>query len=707
MKKVKFIQQLSETGCGIAAICMILNFYGCKIYVADLNQKFNIARDGISVKDLMKVSNEYGLNSKAIKLKDKKNLMQIQGLFPCICIKDNNHYIVLERIKNNYVFYLDPEIGRISLKIEEFIELFTGVILSFTPNDSFRKVKKKKYTLKILRLGLFDKKIASFIVMVSIMIQLMTLFTPWFTKYIIDDVIGKDFNENRWILFVYPLVFVLAYGLFSFVRYVMIAFLEKKYIASLKQSIVQKIFKLPLTFFDVRPVGEIISRINNIDALQQIITNIITSVFIDFVTIIIVLIAMFKSSKNLTFLIFAIGLLLCGVIYIFLRVVDKKNMDTIVNREKTQSYLMQLFSNVSVMKTIGSNQRITEKWHKYYDNQILSEYNREKILGFYQSFMISYRLLPTLIILFYGSVLISDKIMTIGEMMAFISLTNLFLNPLATIIQNIFDFQYSSKLIDRLTEIILEDEEIVNNGDDITVIDSIEFKNVRFSYTGNNEESVIDGISFKLKKGERLSLVGKTGCGKTTIIKLLLSLYHKYDGEILINNKDIKQYNLDSYRKLFGVVLQNQMFFNDTIRNNVDILNSHTDEEVLSALKIASFEEDVKKMPFNIYTHIGDNGYNLSGGQRQRLAIARVLLQKPKLIILDEGTNQLDAITEEKIMENLRDRKITLITITHRLPTIISSDQILFLDNGKIVDRGKHNDILNRNAVYKGLFNKQ
>ncbi|HFI0960726.1 TPA: peptidase domain-containing ABC transporter, partial [Streptococcus suis] len=484
-------------------------------------------------------------------------------------------------------------------------------------------------------------------------------------------------------------------------------FLEKKYIASLKQSIVQKIFKLPLTFFDVRPVGEIISRINNIDALQQIITNIITSVFIDFVTIIIVLIAMFKSSKNLTFLIFAIGILLCGVIYIFLRVVDKKNMDTIVNREKTQSYLMQLFSNVSVMKTIGSNQRITEKWHKYYDNQILSEYNREKILGFYQSFMISYRLLPTLIILFYGSVLISDKIMTIGEMMAFISLTNLFLNPLATIIQNIFDFQYSSKLIDRLTEIILEDEEIVDNGDDITVIDSIEFKNVRFSYTGNNEESVIDGISFKLKKGERLSLVGKTGCGKTTIIKLLLSLYHKYDGEILINNKDIKQYNLDSYRKLFGVVLQNQMFFNDTIRNNVDILNSHTDEEVLSALKIASFEEDVKKMPFNIYTHIGDNGYNLSGGQRQRLAIARVLLQKPKLIILDEGTNQLDAITEEKIMENLRDRKITLITITHRLPTIISSDQILFLDNGKIVDRGKHNDILNRNAIYKGLFNKQ
>lgn len=382
-------------------------------------------------------------------------------------------------------------------------------------------------------------------------------------------------------------------------------------------------------------------------------------------------------------------------------------MDAIVNREKTHSYLIQLFSNVSAMKTIDGNQGITEKWNEYYNNQILSEYRREKTLGSYQSFMIAYRLFPTLVILLYGSNLINEKIMTIGEMMAFISLTNLFLNPLATIIQNIFDFQFSSKLIDRLTEIILEDEEIVNSGEYIKAIDSIEFKNVRFSYTGDFNENVIDGISFKLKKSERLSLVGKTGCGKTTIIKLLLSLYHKYEGDILINNKNIEQYNIESYRKLFGVVLQDQMFFNDTIRNNVDILKNHTDEEVILALKIASLNEDVKKMPFNIYTHIGDNGYNLSGGQRQRLAIARVLIQKPKLIILDEGTNQLDAITEDKIMRNLRDRNITLITITHRLSTITSSDQILFLNNGKIVDKGKHSDLQNRNNEYKELFNKQ
>lgn len=218
---------------------------------------------------------------------------------------------------------------------------------------------------------------------------------------------------------------------------------------------------------------------------------------------------------------------------------------------------------------------------------------------------------------------------------------------------------------------------------------------------------VADNISFKLKKGQSLSIIGKTGCGKTTIVKLLLSIYSQYKGNILLNNINIKNYNLDTYRKIFGVVLQDQMFFNDTIRNNLDISNEHTDEEIYLALKIACFDEEVQKMPFNIHTQIGDNGSNLSGGQRQRLAIARALLTKPKIIISDEGTNQLDAITENKIMKKLRDENISLILITHRLSSIIFSDEILLLDNGRIVDRGTHKELKDRSDFYCSLIDKQ
>ncbi|VYU14826.1 putative multidrug resistance ABC transporter ATP-binding/permease protein YheI [Peptoniphilus gorbachii] len=368
---------------------------------------------------------------------------------------------------------------------------------------------------------------------------------------------------------------------------------------------------------------------------------------------------------------------------------------------------MQIFSNVLLIKTSVGYQSSIKKWNEFYNRQISLEYNREKILGLYQSFMMSYRLLPTFIILLIGSFIINSGLMTTDEMMAFITLTNIFFNPLATIMQTIFDSQYTISIIDRLMEITLDDDEITDKGRNISEFEKLELKNVSFSYNNNYENMVVDNISFKLKKGQSLSIIGKTGCGKTTIVKLLLSIYSQYKGNILLNNINIKNYNLDTYRKIFGVVLQDQMFFNDTIRNNLDISNEHTDEEIYLALKIACFDEEVQKMPFNIHTQIGDNGSNLSGGQRQRLAIARALLTKPKIIILDEGTNQLDAITENKIMKKLRDENISLILITHRLSSIIFSDEILLLDNGRIVDRGTHKELKDRSDFYCSLIDKQ
>lgn len=707
MKKVKFIQQLSESGCGVAALCMILNFYGCKIHIAELNKKINVSRDGVSIKSLISLSNDFGLKSKAVQLKNKKSLICTKEIFPCICIKNNSHYIVLEKVKNNDVVYIDPELGRIRISVDEFNEFFNGIVIIFTPTKQFKKRKKGKNTINLLKLGFLDKKLVLILVCISLLIQILTLFTPWFTRYIIDDVIGNNLNKDINYLFICSIIFVLLYGVFSYVRALLISILQKKYIYSLKRKIVEKTFKLPLKFFDIRPSGEIISRINNIDLLQHSITNMIMAIFIDLLTIIISSLAMIKVSRELAIINFILGFILCIIVFVLLKIVDKKNIDSIASREKTQSYLMQIFSNVLLIKTSVGYQNSIKKWNEFYNRQISLEYNREKILGLYQSFMMSYRLLPTFIILLIGSFIINSGLMTTGEMMAFITLTNIFFNPLATIMQTIFDSQYTISIIDRLMEITLDDDEITDKGRNISEFEKLEFKNVSFSYNNNYENMVVDNISFKLKKGQSLSIIGKTGCGKTTIVKLLLSIYSQYKGNILLNNINIKNYNLDTYRKIFGVVLQDQMFFNDTIRNNLDISNEHTDEEIYLALKIACFDEEVQKMPFNIHTQIGDNGSNLSGGQRQRLAIARALLTKPKIIILDEGTNQLDAITENKIMKKFRDENISLILITHRLSSIIFSDEILLLDNGRIVDRGTHKELKDRSDFYCSLIDKQ
>ncbi|HGC9720903.1 TPA: peptidase domain-containing ABC transporter [Streptococcus agalactiae] len=706
MKHIKFIQQLSETGCGIAALAMILHYHGCKIHVAELSKESNISRDGVSLKELMRLADIYGLTGKAVQLNSNEFINSISDKFPCIAVVENNHYVVIDCIRKDKITYIDPQVGQINLSIDEFNEFFSGVMVFFQKNNKFVKKKSNINRFDFLKMGLIDRKIVAIVLILSVIVQLLTLFTPWITRYIIDDVIGKNVNSNLWLMVCCSIIFVIVYGTLSYIRLKIINLFEKKYVSSLKKIIVEKVFKLPLKFFDVRSAGDMISRINGIDSLQQILTNVITSVFIDFTTVIIVAIVMLKSSIVLSSIIYFLGIVLCVFLIFFLRIVDKRNIDSILKREKTQSYLIESFSNVSVMKTLGVSQAITNKWNEYYGKQIHSEYKRENTLGFYQSFMLSYRMLPTFVVLFVGSFLINKNEMTVGEMMAFVALANVFLNPLSIIIQNIFDFQYSSTIIDRLAEIVCEDEEL-SCGEEIEDFKNLEFRDIGFSYAQNSGEKTISNVSFMLKKGERISFVGKTGCGKTTIVKLILSLYNPDAGDILVNSKKLKEYDLKSYRKLFGTVLQDELFFNDTLRNNIDLTRTHTDEDVKEAIKLACFDEDVNQMPFKLNTQIGDNGCNLSGGQRQRLAIARMLINRPQIVILDEGTNQLDAITEKNILGRLTEKNISLITITHRLSTVSSSDRIYFVKNGYIIDSGKYNELCNRNVECKKLFQAQ
>lgn len=706
MKHIKFIQQLSETGCGIAALTMILNHYDCNVHVAELSKESNISRDGVSLKELIRAAENYGLTGKAVMLNSNESLNLIVDKFPCIAVIENNHYVVIDSVKKEKITYVDPQLGKVVLGISEFDEKFSGIILFFEKNINFKKKKSSIKRFDFLKMGLIDRKIVIIVIIMSIIVQLFTLFTPWITKYIIDDVIAKKVNSEISLLIFGSVVFVIAYGILSFIRMKFIIFFEKKYVSSLKKIIVEKVFKLPLKFFDVRSGGDMVSRINSIDSLQQILTNVVTSIFIDFTTVIIVAIVMFRNSTILSFTTYSLGVVLCAFLMFFLKSVDKRNVDSIVKREKAQSYLIESFSNVSIMKTLGVSQAITNKWNEYYDRQIHSEFKRENLLGFYQSFMLSYRMIPTFIILFVGSFLINKNAMTVGEMMESAALANLFLNPLSVIIQNMFDFQYSSTIIDRLAEITYEDEEIFI-GEEIKDFKSLEFKKVSFSYSHNNYEKTVEDISFELKKGEMISFVGKTGCGKTTIVKLILSLYSPDIGEIYINSKSIKECNLKTYRQFFGTVLQDELFFNDTLRNNVDLTKTHSDEEIEEAINLACLDDDVDDMPFKLNTHIGDNGCNLSGGQRQRLAIARVLINKPQIIILDEGTSQLDVITERKILSRLKNKGISLITITHRLSTISESDRIYFIKEGRIIETGKYEELYNKNQECRELLRRQ
>ncbi|HEM3585971.1 TPA: ATP-binding cassette domain-containing protein, partial [Streptococcus suis] len=361
------------------------------------------------------------------------------------------------------------------------------------------------------------------------------------------------------------------------------------------------------------------------------------------------------------------------------------------------------FSNLLFLKVSARGDVSYSKWKEMFSNELRFDVERENYLNIFQTFISVYRLLPNVLILILGSIEVQQHTMSLGSLMSFLSLVSLVLSPIALIVQNCFQFQFCFTILDRVFDIIYTPEE--KNKFSISkmpALKRITFSGLNFSYGSGSK--VIDDIALTIRRGERIAIVGKTGCGKTTLIKLLLRLYEVEEGTVLYNDNDINLFDLNSYRKNFGVVLQNDVMFNDTILSNIDLTHSHSMEDIITAANLAKLDTEINNMPMGYYTSVGDNGNNLSGGQRQRLAIARAILQNPEIIIFDEGTGQLDSITEKQIMDNLKYRGITQIFITHRLSNAKEYDSIVVMDNGKIIDIGKHDELCSKEGMYKKLF---
>lgn len=702
MKKVKFIQQLSDTSCGLACLAMILDYHGCETNLYELCCDFENSRDGLSIRELKNIASSFGMDSRATEVLDYKSFFSKEIFAPYIALTSNAHYVVVEKHDGNNVIFIDPEKGRITENLSEFLTSISGIVIFFSPNMKFIKRKRHNDFFKLLKIGKIDIKRLCCISLISIMVQSLTLLLPFVTRFMIDNVIGEGEVYSLEML-ISVVALILFYALFSFLRTKLIIIVEKKYIFTIKDTVVSKIFALPMKFFDSRSSGEILSRINNLDSLEKIISSGISSLLIDLSTVIISFIAMSMISGYFTLIITFFAIFLFVVLYFLLKKLDEKNSNYVSSKELTQGYLMEIFSNLLFLKVSARGEVSYSKWKEMFGKEIEVNVERENYLNIFQTFISIYRLVPNFLILILGGIEVQQHLMSLGSLMSFLSLVTLVLSPISIIVQNCFQFQFCLTILDRVFDILYTSEEENNFSiSKIPELEMITFRDLNFSY--GSRCKVIDDITLTIKKGERIAIVGKTGCGKTTLIKLLLRLYEVDRNTILYNGIDINVFDLNNYRKNFGVVLQNDVMFNDTIVSNIDLTHSHSMEDVVIATNLAELDVDINNMPMGYYTSVGDNGNNLSGGQRQRLAIARALLQNPKIMIFDEGTGQLDSVTEKKIMDNLKYRGITQVFITHRLSNAQEYDSIVVMDNGKIIDIGKHDELYSKEGLYKSLF---
>jgi|GEM_PF-666788 len=705
--KLKFVRQLSQTSCGAACVTMILNYYGNKIQIFEVSKHCSPSRNGTTLKELTKVCTYYGIKTKAVEMASFDRIEEIKNFFPCIAVIESHHYVVITKIKKGKIYYNDPQYGEIVSLISEFGSLFSGVLLLLEPTDKLHKSKKKVSYLSVLKLGKISISLFIGILISTIILQALSLFSPWVTQYMIDCIVSKQNYMDITSFLISSIIVVVVYGLMNYLRQFLSMIMERRYISNIKKAIVDKIFRIPLDFFDTRSSGEIATRINNIDTLKHTISQIGSSMTVDLLSIIIFGIVMLINSFFLSLIVFVFAAFLCVILIISLKAIKRRNLDVLLSQEVTQSYLVEALSNMVIVKSSSFGSSIADKWNELHNNQLEKSIDREKILNIYRSFLLSFRMLPPLIILVVGSTLIGKDGFTLGTLMSFVTISSLFLSPISIFVQNFFELQYAASILDRIMEIMYTDDEVETGSKIAYSIDRIEFCNVSFSYSTEDGILVLSGVDFEIEKGDKIAFIGKTGCGKTTLIKLMLGLYHPISGLIRINGHPLNEYNLDSYRKKFGVVLQDAMFFNDTIKNNIDLTKSHSIEQIRKAARLACLSDEIEKMPLGYDTFIGDNGRNISGGQRQRLAIARAFIENPAIVLFDEGTNQLDAITEKMIYENLKSNHITQIVITHRLPTVQDADNIFLIENGRIVDSGTHEQLVKASEYYNALFENQ
>ncbi len=591
------------------------------------------------------------------------------------------------------------------------------------PPMAVEKAKDFKGTIKKLWRYLSKYKIALIIVLLfTIASTIFSVVGPKIlgnaTTELFNGVISKytggagiNFTKIGKIL-LFLLILYICSAIFSYIQGIIMTNISQKLAYRLRKEVSKKINKLPMKFYDNKTHGEILSVItNDIDTLSQNLNIEATQVISSVATIIGILIMMFSIDWIMTL----VALLTLPLSIVIIAFIMKKSQGYFKSQ---QNYLAdvngeveEMFSNQSVIRVFNAESKMISKFE--YDNNKLADvaWKSNFVSGLMHPIMNFVGNLGYVVIAILGSYFAIIGRITVGNIQSFIQYTKNFTNPIAQIAQISNMLQSMVAASERVFEFLDEEEEKEKNKKFIPtnkIEGSVEFKNVKFGY--NQDKIIINDFSAKVKPGQKIAIVGPTGAGKTTIVKLLMRFYDLNSGEILVDGHNINDYRKEDIRGLFGMVLQDTWLFNGTIMENIRYGKLEaTDDEVIEACKMAHVHHFIQTLPDGYNMMLNEETTNISGGQKQLLTIARAILADPKILILDEATSSVDTRTEiliQKAMDKLMEGRTSFI-IAHRLSTIKNADLILVMDSGDIVEQGTHEELLKKNGFYAKLYNSQ
>lgn len=688
MKKHLIVKQDGYKECGAASLLSIIRYYNGNIPINKLVEMTNTDKTGTNFYYLKNAANKIGLEAIGYKIENINQLSKINKPFICQLINHNyEHFVVIYSIKKNKVIMMDPAIGERTINIDEFKKLWTGYILIFSPIKKLLFYQEKKYLNQIISKTLTNNKCIVYNILIfSIIYTIFSCISTLYLQIIVDKCLEIEIHNIIIVTFFFAIILLIK-CISYFFRNKLLIYINQKLDCSIFLNTFHKILLLPLNYYKNRTTGEITSRINDLIYVKNILNKLIITVLLDIVIFICSGIILLNINPLLFIFLVIIMIIYLLILYIFRPILKQYTNKNQTHSALIESFLIESINSYETIKNMSNEDKIMDKMEKLYVDALNDNFIYENISNLEMFIKDFVYLIGILLIQFLGFTLIFNNKLSLGTFLTFTLLVNYFIEPIKNIIDLSKEYYYAANSLTRVNNLLDIESENLSTKTNFSITGNIKINNLIFSYNG--EKNILNNLSIEIKENDKIIILGNSGSGKSTIIKLLLKYYPISRDMIYLNNIDLNDLTIHDVRTNIACLSQNETLYNDTIKNNILIGRNIKDDDFLEICRLTYVDEFVKQMFLGYDTMLEENGLNLSSGQRQRIMLARALLKPNKIILIDEGLNAIDINLERKILKNIfsKYQNNTIIVVSHRLENLDLFDKKIYLEQGTITEK--------------------
>lgn len=713
--KRTFVPQIDARDCGVAALASISKFYGSDYSLAHLRELAKTNKEGTTALGIVKAAKEMSFETRAIQA--DMSLFEMEDIpYPFIVHvnkegKLQHYYVVYKNIKDHLIIGdPDPTVKVTKMTKERFTSEWTGVAIFLAPAPSYKPHKDKKNGLmSFLPLIFRQRSLIFYIVLASLLVTLINIGGSYYLQGILDEYIPNQMKSTLGIISIGLIITYILQQIMSFSRDYLLTVLSQRLSIDVILSYIRHIFELPMSFFATRRTGEVISRFTDANSIIDALASTILSLFLDVSILIIVGSVLLVQNTNLFLLSLISVPIYIIIIFAFMKPFEKMNNDVMQSNSMVSSAIIEDINGIETIKSLTSEETRYQKIDSEFVDYLDKSFKLSKYSILQSSLKQGAQLILNIVILWFGAQVVMTGKISIGQLITFNTLLSYFTNPLENIINLQTKLQSAKVANNRLNEVYLVESEFKNTqtltGSQFLAGD-ICFEDISYKYGFGRD--TLNNINLTIKQGDKVSIVGISGSGKTTLAKMIVNFFEPYKGRITINNNDLKMIDKKVLRQHINYLPQQAYIFSGSILENLTLGANQmiSQEDIIKACEIAEIRQDIEQMPMGYQTELSD-GAGLSGGQKQRIALARALLTKAPVLILDEATSGLDVLTEKKVIENLMamtDK--TIIFVAHRLSISERTNQVIVLNQGKVIETGSHQELITKQGFYYHLFSK-